>query len=213
MKKIILFLFLSLFSLSGFSQNYPIKTFFKEDSVVIMTIHQFEGLDLLLKNQIEKSIKHKNIIDSLQKTIADRNKIINTYSQINDSLLGLNIQKSLTIDSLKKGRETSETWFLERAIDNAWIYYDWTDSTVKCLDLTMYGFHGNRRNGKITFSRRPGANLVPDIEYWKRENRENPEIPQADWINYYRKKKITLLNYPNKLITPYKPIRVVIIKP
>ena len=92
MKKIILFLFLSLFSLSGFSQNYPIKTFFKEDSVVIMTIHQFEGLDLLLKNQIEKSIKHKNIIDSLQKTIADRNKIINTYSQINDSLLGLNIQ-------------------------------------------------------------------------------------------------------------------------
>lgn len=212
MKKIILLLIFNFISFIGFTQNYPLKTFFKEDSVVIMTINQYEEINSLLKSQSQKSKKYKIITDSLQKSVIVKDKKIKKYNQINDSLIEINRQMSIQIDTLKKFSRKSEKWFLERAIDNAWIYFDWQDSTIKCLDLTLYGFQ-SKRNGEISFVKRPGVNLVSDIEYWKQENRINPEIPQLNWTDSYKDEKLILLKYPFKMIPSYKPKKIIIIKP
>ena len=220
MKKIVLLLFLLISNISVFSQNYPIKTIFKGDSVVIMTTDQFEGFDLLLSNQKERNLKYKKQIDSLQQKINSLESVVRLQEDVNkintiliDSLHSENMKNSIVIDSIKTKNTNAEKWFLEAAIDNAWIYYDWTDSTIKCVDLTLYGFWGNKFNGRLVLFRRYGSIENPDIEYWKQVNRDFPQILEPGWNLFYRKKRrLSILNYPNKIIAPYKPKEVIITK-
>ena len=220
MKKIVLLLFLLLINIPVFSQNYPIKTIFKGDSVVIMTTDQFEGIDLLLSNQKERNLKYKRQIDSLQQKINSLESVVQLQEDVNkintiliDSLHSENMKNSIVIDSIQKQNTNAEKWFLEAAIDNAWMYYDWTDSTIKCVDLTLYGFWGNKFNGRLVLFRRYGSIENPDIAYWKQVNRDFPQILEPGWNLFYRKKRrLSILNYPNKIIAPYKPKEVIITK-
>ena len=205
MKKIIFF-FLMLLNFFGFSQ-YPLKTVFKRDSVVIMTTDQFEGFDLMISNQKSRSEKYKAEIELLEK----KNQYLNLLLSEKDSLKKIN--DSLLIVTKNK-LDSIENWITEISIDNAWIYYDWLDYSIKYVDLSMYAFWGNKHNGKITLFRRSGSVKNPDINFWKKVNREYPQVFESEWITYYRKKrKPVLLKYPFKIYTPsYKPKEIIEIK-
>ena len=165
-------------------------------------------------------MKYKNQIDSLQQKINSLENIVKLQEDVNkvnnliiDSLHVVNTKTTLLVDSIQKKNSETEKWFLEAAIDNAWIYYDWSDSTIKCVDLTMYGFYGHKFTGRISLFRRYGSIENPDMNYWKQVNRDFPQILAPDWTRYYRKRRsLNLLKYPNKIIAPYKPKEVIITK-
>lgn len=204
MKNILILLFF-LISMSGFSQ-YPIKTVFKGDSVVIMTTDQFEGFDLMIANQKTKNDIYRQKNDKLS-------LINDSLAFVNDSLLVIFKKDSLIIDSITKRISTIEKWVMETAIDQAWLYYDWRDSTVRYVDLSMYAFYGNKHNGNISLFRRSGSIKKPDVSFWKQVNREYPQVFEFNWTQYYRKKRQPLLSkYPYNVITPYKPKKVIEIK-
>ena len=58
MKKLLLLIGLTLLSFVGYGQ-YPIKTIFKGDSVIILTIQQSEKINEMLEKS-SKSIKESN---------------------------------------------------------------------------------------------------------------------------------------------------------
>lgn len=205
MKKNIIFLFLMFISFFGFSQ-YPIKTVFKGDSVVIMTTDQFEGIDLMISNQRNKSEKYKENIKELEKNNQ-------TLKDINDTLIVGSRKDSIIIDSLKVRLKTIETWIMERSIDNAWIYYNWMDSSIACIDLSRYAFYGNRRTGRFILFRRSGSIGNPDLDFWNLTNRQYPQFFEKDWDSYFKKKiRPNVIKYPFKVVTPYKPQELIEIK-
>ncbi len=218
MKLVFCFL-LTLVSFCGFAQ-YPIKTVFKGDSVVIMTQDQFEGMDLMVNNQRSRNDKYKLQIELLEKRIEYLESIQNKSDSIQilqskkiDSLVVVTKKDSITKDSIETKLLKIEHWIMETSIDNAWIYYDWTDSTIKCMDLSMYAFWGNKHSGKITLFRRGGSIKDPDIAFWKQVNRDYPQVFEPAWTTFYRnKRKPVIINYPYKVVTPYKPQEVIVIR-
>ena len=218
MKNVVL-LFFMLISLCGYSQ-YPIKTVFKGDSVVIMTNDQFESLDLMVNNQRSRNDKYKLQIELLEKRIeylesiqAEKDSIQLSSNKIIDSLVVVTKTDSITKDSIQTKLLKIEHWVMETAIDNAWLYYDWTDSTIKYMDLSTYAFWGNKHSGKIILFRRNGSIKEPDIAFWKQVNRDYPQVFQPEWATFYReKRRPVILKYPYKVVTPYKPQEVIVIR-
>ena len=101
---LLFFMFISFF---GYSQ-YPIKTVFKGDSVVIMTNDQFEGLDLMVNNQRSRNDKYKLQIELLEKRIEYLESIQNQSDSIQklqiktiDSLVVVTKTDSITKDSIQ----------------------------------------------------------------------------------------------------------------
>ena len=213
---LLFFMFISFF---GYSQ-YPIKTVFKGDSVVIMTNDQFEGLDLMVNNQRSRNDKYKLQIELLEKRIEYLESIQNQSDSIQklqiktiDSLVVVTKTDSITKDSIQTKLLKIEHWIMDTAIDNDWIYYDWTDSTIKYMDLSSYAFWGNKHSGKITLFRRDGSVKEPDIAFWKQVNRDYPQVFQPEWATFYReKRRPVILKYPYKVVTPYKPQEVIVIR-
>jgi hypothetical protein len=218
MKNVVL-LFFMLISFYGYSQ-YPIKTVFKGDSVVIMTNDQFEGLDLMVNNQRSRNDKYKLQIELLEKRIDYLESIQNESDNIQkiqsktiDSLVVVTKTDSVTRDSIQTKLLKVEHWIMETSIDNAYLYYDWSDSTIKCVDLSLYAFWGNKHTGKIVLFRRSGSIKEPDLAFWKQVNRDYPQIFEPKWTTYYRdKRKPVIINYPYKVVTPYKPQEVIVIR-
>jgi hypothetical protein len=190
----ILFTFLTLV---GFSQNYPIQTFFKGDSVVILTTEQYKDFELLLQNQRNRVTTYKNEIskktkevDSLRFELSNKNKEIDTlYSVVN--------KKILNYDTLKSEYDSVKKWLLNASIDNGFIYYSYSDSTIILIDLSSFVLVGNKRSGNFSLVRR-GPTI--EDEKWKKENRENPESPEQGWDLFFNKKyKPVLMKYPHKI--------------
>jgi hypothetical protein len=206
-------------SFYGYSQ-YPIKTVFKGDSVVIMTQDQFEGFDLMISNQRGRNDKLKLQIELLEKRIeyleaiqSEKDSIQIVSNKLIDSLVVVTQKDSVTKDSIQTRLYNIEHWVMETAIDNAWVYFDWTDSTIKYVDLSMYAYWGNKFTGKITLFRRSGSIKEPDIAFWKQVNRDYPQVFEPKWTRFYREKiRPIVLTYPYKVTTPYKPKEVIIIK-
>lgn len=217
MKNVVL-LFFMLISFYGYSQ-YPIKTVFKGDSVVIMTNDQFEGLDLMVNNQRSRNDKYKLQIELLEKRIeylqsiqSQSDSIQKIQSKTIDSLVVVTKTDSITKDSIQTKLLKIETWIMETSIDNAWIYYDWVDSTIKCVDLSMYALWGNKNSGKLILFRRTGSVKQNDIAFWKQVNRDYPQVFQPDWTSFYReKRRPVIITYPYQVVTPYKPQEVIVI--
>ena len=94
MKKILLIVLSSLFSIAVFAQTkYPIKTIFKGDSVVILTVQQSEKINQMLEKSAmatkENRKKHKEYEDEiakLSKIISDRMRISIVYQMYYQSV-------------------------------------------------------------------------------------------------------------------------------
>jgi hypothetical protein len=131
MKKLIFVIGIMLMSLSGMAQ-YPIKTIFKGDSVIILTIQQSEKINEMLEKS-SKSIKETNNknkeyeteIEKLNETLSNQNDYI-------DSLSNLLLQRWTCNEDIY---DSLWTWALGPSIIYT-LYPD--DSTVYVMDLSHY---------------------------------------------------------------------------
>jgi hypothetical protein len=123
----------SLVFLSGSSQNtYPIKTIFKGDSVVIITMQQSEeindALELSNKQAVyykSRSLEYQNRIDSLNLVIRNRDLEISCLETVRDSALEAS---DAMLDSIW-------TWSLGPSL----LYSQYpNDTTMYILDLSRY---------------------------------------------------------------------------
>lgn len=130
MKKLLLICFIMM-SFFGYSQ-YPIKTIFKGDSVIILTIEQSEKINEML-DRTSKSIKESNKktkeyeeqINKMTLVLAEQNAYI-------DSLSNLLLQKWVCNEDIY---DSIWTWALGPSILYT-LYPD--DSTVYVMDLSHY---------------------------------------------------------------------------
>ena len=131
MNKLIFLIGIMLMSLSGMAQ-YPIKTIFKGDSVIILTIQQSEKINEMLEKS-SKSIKETNNknkeyeteIEKLNETLSNQNDYI-------DSLSNLLLQRWTCNEDIY---DSLWTWALGPSIIYT-LYPD--DSTVYVMDLSHY---------------------------------------------------------------------------
>ena len=137
MKKLLLLISLMLMSFVGYSQ-YPIKTIFKGDSVIILTIQQSEKINLMIEKnsklvkELTKKNKEQEIeIEKLNQIIVEQNRVIDSLSNIILEYIKqdkINDEVNSIIDSLWK-------WSLGPSI----IYTEYPDdSTVYVMDLSEY---------------------------------------------------------------------------
>lgn len=172
------------------NKNYPIQTIFKGDSVVIMSTDQFQSLNILIETQ--RSINQNY-----------REDLINSEKKI-DSLEDLRVKEGLYLDSLLQSfrardsvyikLRTIESWLYSSAVDNAYIYYSWKDSTIKRVDLGAYEVYGNRTSGKLSFVRR-GTN--DQSAEWKWCNLRYPQEPEPGWeLKYSEDIRPIVTNFP-----------------
>lgn len=195
MKQLLTLLVITLSFLS-MSQNYPVQTILKGDSVVIYTVEQNEDIEILLANQRSRVAFYKNniakqqaVIDSLGlemiKQRAKQQAVIDSIQAVADGLRFTLKNKFSNFDSLQQRYDSVSTWLYNTASDHAIIYYSYEKSTVVAIDLASYIIVGYRRSGNFSVARR---GPVSDDPYWKNYNREQKDEPNADWLTYYKER-------------------------
>ena len=195
MKQLLTLLVITLSFLS-LSQNYPVQTILKGDSVVIYTVEQNEDIEILLANQRSRVAFYKNniakqqaVIDSLNlemiKQQAKQQTVIDSIQSVADGLRFTLKNKFSNFDSLQQRYDSVSTWLYNTASSNAIIYYSYEKSTVVAIDLASYIIVGHRRTGNFSVARR---GPVSDDPYWKNYNREQKDEPNADWLTYYKER-------------------------
>jgi hypothetical protein len=131
MKGLIFLIGIILIPLLGMSQ-YPIKTIFKGDSVIILTIQQSEKINEMLdkssksiKESSKKNKEYESEIEKLNTVISDQNAYI-------DSLSNLLLERWTCNEDIY---DSIWTWALGPSIIYT-LYPD--DSTVYVMDLSHY---------------------------------------------------------------------------
>ncbi len=131
MNKLIFLIGIMLMSLSGMAQ-YPIKTIFKGDSVIILTIQQSEKINEMLEKS-SKSIKETNNKNKeYEKEIEKLNETLSNQNAYIDSLSNLLLQRWTCNEDIY---DSLWTWALGPSIIYT-LYPD--DSTVYVMDLSHY---------------------------------------------------------------------------
>jgi hypothetical protein len=208
MKRLLTILLIAI-SFISLSQNYPVQTILKGDSVVIYTVEQNQDIELLLANQRSRVAFYKNniakqqtIIDSLNlEMIKQQDKqqlVIDSLQAVANNLQFTLKNKFSNFDSLQQRYDSVSTWLYNTASSNAIIYYSYTKSTVMAIDLASYIIVGHRRTGNFSVARR---GPVSDDPYWKNYNREIKDEPNEDWLTYYKDRwRPTQFQFPYQIL-------------
>lgn len=144
MKKL-LFMLLLLFPLFSYSQEYPFKTLYHKDSVIIMTSGQYIEINKLIDDQAKKILELEDLLnkggkenEKLCNNINSLNGIINKNNFTIDTLEKVNLYYSAKIDSFDKEAIRIKNWLLDAAITNTFIYLDWDEYAIKIVNLNAY---------------------------------------------------------------------------
>jgi hypothetical protein len=181
-----------LWSTSIAQSKYPIKTIVNEDSVVILNVKLFNQLNGTLLSQTKSAKKAqqtilalKNRISELEQEVsAERSKYSNDTSMhkvwaslIQDSL---EIQIGAELVATKAKLKLIDDWLLETAVGNAYLFFDWKDSTVQAVDLTLYETQIDAENGNFFFARRGDNQQYSDF---RKKLWQYPESPERGWFS------------------------------
>lgn len=181
----------SLLNLASAQSKYPIKTLVNEDSVVILNIKQFNQLNGTLLAQTKSAKKTQQTIldlknriaDLEQKLIAENKKYVNdtamhrTWAKIIEDSLEIEIGANLI--AAKAKLKLIDDWLLETAVGNAYLFFDWKDSTIKVMDLTLYETQIDADNGNFFFIRRGDNSQYSDF---RKKLWQYPESPDKNWF-------------------------------
>ena len=190
MKKYLLFAFFIVISFSVFSQNYPISTVIKGDSVVILTSKQSRSINSTLESQKDKIREQQRSLIDLRKRVSFlQDELAQEKSKFTqDTIRHAALFDSVRIagnDSLKKHLDENiiklkliEDWVIETSVGNAFIYYDWADTTIKVIDLTMYESQFDHTTGSLFLIRRGNNN---EYSEFRKRLWQYPESPGKDW--------------------------------
>jgi hypothetical protein len=196
MKNVITLLF-TIISFLSLSQNYPVQTKLKGDSVVIMTTEQYRDIELLLSNQRYRVNDYKKDISIQEKIIDSLTEVCNRRVYVIDSLDTVIKHKFYTYDSLQNKVNTIERWLYTASVDNSYLYYSYLDTTIMSVDLSSYLFIGNRHSGNFSLVRR--GPVSQDSE-WKKNNILYSQEPGIGWeLNYKEKWRPVVVKYPYKI--------------
>ena len=193
MKKLLLICFM-LMSFVGYTQ-YPIKTIFKGDSVIILTIEQSEKINAMIDKKVAE-VKEIRKRESKSKVIND------SLSQINQILLEENrvlkqingIQQSFidSITRISKGSESTNQYVLDSlwnwALGPSIIYTQYPDdTTVYVMDLSEYYL--------INYDFGYSLQKMSKREFKKyRKFVETYGVNEAAWFEFRSKIKIQRMN-------------------
>jgi len=131
MKKIVSVLCLFLVSLIGYSQ-YPIKTIFRGDSVIILTVDQSEKINQALEKNSKASKENSKKIKESEKEIQDLKKTIEKQNYYIDSL-------SKLLTEYKEGNNDLYDSLWIWSLGPSLIYTEYPDdSAVYVMDLSHY---------------------------------------------------------------------------
>jgi hypothetical protein len=131
-----------------FSQsNYPLKTVIKGDSVVILTVKQADDINNIFESQKAKIAAFKKDIITRDSIIAILDTIILEKERV--------IVEHVFDYEVTRRLDELETWLLNAAITNVWIYYSWDDSTIYAVDLTQYKVRKDNMSGDLHFYKCP----------------------------------------------------------
>jgi hypothetical protein len=131
MKNLIFLIGIMLMSLSGIAQ-YPIKTIFKGDSVIILTIQQSEKINDMLEKSSKTSKENSKKIQEYDNEIQRLNQLLGEQNAYIDSLSNVLLEKW---ECGEKLYDSIWTWALGPSIIYT-LYPD--DSTVYVMDLSHY---------------------------------------------------------------------------
>jgi hypothetical protein len=153
MRKVLLVSLFVLFGMLSYSQTkYPIKTIFRGDSVVMLSIKQSEKINEMIEKQ-------KRVIKEMSLQISAQNKKI-------DSLSGINGRVNTVIDSIQYIADTTYKWadefnmvIRERAIGPCLLYTIPPYDSVFFLDLSRYRMY------TIDYGEKIELELMSDKEY------------------------------------------------
>lgn len=122
-----------LLSITAFSQpNYPIKTIFKGDSVVILTVQQSEKINQMLEKNAAVSKENRKKNQEYEQEIEKLNQIISAQTACIDSL------SNVLLDCWVDGEGTSDSLW-KWALGPSLIYTQYPDdSAVYVMDLSHY---------------------------------------------------------------------------
>ena len=208
MKRLLTILLIAISFLS-LSQNYPVQTILKGDSVVIYTVEQNDDIEILLENQRSRVAfyknniaKQQNAIDSLNQELieqkAKQQTIIDSIQAVADGLRFTLKNKFGNYDSLQQRYDSVNTWLYNTAADHAFIYYSYIKSTIVAIDLASYIIVGYKRSGNFSVARR---GPVSDDLYWKNYNREMKDEPNEDWLTHYKARwRPTQIQFPYQIL-------------
>lgn len=142
--------------------NYPIQTIINNDTVVILTKKQADDINVIFENQ-------KTKIDTLKKQLSSfRAQNQELASQINSF--------ALFYDSISKRLDMLSNWLHWTAIDGAWIYYSYKDSTIKVVDLSYYHVDLDPHTGDLLFINAPEEYRHENYIDEQREKKESPPL-------------------------------------
>lgn len=196
MKKIIL-IFLFFITQSLYGQNYPIKTKLKKDSVVILSVDQYEVMQTLLENQKQRVANYKRENSKKDKEIEIFVNALVRKNFMIDSLLYELKNKNSIYDSLKTKLDTVEKWIYNSSIDNTYLYYSYREQQVIGIDFGSYMVIGNRKTGNFSLVR---MGTTEKDEEWKKYHRLQLDEPPENWDTFYKKKyKPNLIKFPYKI--------------
>jgi hypothetical protein len=153
MKKVLLVLLFVLFGMLSYSQTkYPIKTIFRGDSVVMLSIKQSEKINEMIEKQ-------KRVIKEMSLQISAQNKKIDSLNKINGGV-------NAVIDSIQYIADTTYKWadefnmvIRERAIGPCLLYTIPPYDSVFFLDLSRYRMY------TIDYGEKIELELMSDKEY------------------------------------------------
>ena len=193
MKKLLQICFM-LMSFVGYTQ-YPIKTIFKGDSVIILTIGQSEKINAMIDKKVAE-VKEIRKRESKSKVIND------SLSQINQILLEENrvlkqingIQQSFidSITRISKGSESTNRYVLDSlwnwALGPSIIYTQYPDdTTIYVMDLSEYYL--------INYDFGYSLQKMSKREFKKyRKFVETYGVNEAAWFEFRSKIKIQRMN-------------------
>jgi hypothetical protein len=153
MRKVLLVLLFVLFGMLSYSQTkYPIKTIFRGDSVVMLSIKQSEKINEMIEKQ-------KRVIKEMSLQISAQNKKIDSLNKINGGV-------NAVIDSIQYIADTTYKWadefnmvIRERAIGPCLLYTIPPYDSVFFLDLSRYRMY------TIDYGEKIELELMSDKEY------------------------------------------------
>ena len=193
MTKLLLICFM-LMTFVGYTQ-YPIKTIFKGDSVIILTIEQSEKINAMIDKKVaevkeirKKESKSKVINDSLSQInqiLLEENRVLKQINGIQQSFID-------SITRISKGSESTNQYVLDSlwnwALGPSIIYTQYPDdTTIYVMDLSEYYL--------INYDFGYSLQKMSKREFKKyRKFVETYGVNEAAWFEFRSKIKIQRMN-------------------
>ena len=136
MKKLLGLLVMLVFATSGFTQNqYPIKTIYRGDSVVILTVQQSQQINAAIGKATKNNTDSRAKLQERDAEIAKLQKVAEEQNAQIDSLSDVLLWYLNRLDSVNAINDSLWVWALGPTL----IYTQYPDdSTVYLMDLSHY---------------------------------------------------------------------------